>query len=66
MFRTAISRRLSKKRSQEDESSELRKRPASKRLAGPKLHYYHVANLVRIHPLDLAIDSRLVVANELL
>jgi len=66
MFRTAISRRLSEKRSQEDESSELRRRPALERLAGPKLHYYHVADLVRIHPSDLTIDSRLAVADELL
>ncbi len=66
MFRTAVSRKLSKKRSQEDESSKLRRRPAPKRLAGPKLHYYHMADLIRAYSLDLAIRNRLAIANELL
>jgi hypothetical protein len=66
MFRTIVSRKLSKKRSQEDESSKLRKRSTSKRLTGPKLHYYHMANLIRAYSLDLAIRNRLAIANELL
>jgi len=66
MFRTVVSRKLLEKRSQEDESSKLRRRPASKRLAGPKLHYYHMANLIRAYSSNLAIRNRLAIADELL
>jgi hypothetical protein len=66
MFRIVVSRKLSKKRSQEDESSKLRRKLTLKRLVNSKLHYYHIIDLIRIYSLNLIIRNRLAIVDKLL